>query len=177
MQTSVETINGKLCTIIRRPFDAEWVREQLAMGIPVVAWHRFWKKPVSLVNCYTSNDGEVFYQGWFNQYETFSLLGMVFTDTITILLALPRRLTPEHAPLLYRYCSEGIFAYLKGNSYPFPKWSIRDESGIFVGISEDVQGNVVGKFLETEGGWPHNPVLEYATDTNGNRIEVAIEGE
>lgn len=35
MKTTIETINNKLCTVIRRPFDAEWVKGQLAMGVPV----------------------------------------------------------------------------------------------------------------------------------------------
>ena len=37
MQVTTETINGKLCTVIRHPFAerVDFVREQLAMGVPV----------------------------------------------------------------------------------------------------------------------------------------------
>ncbi len=33
---TIEEINGKKCSVVRKPFDAEWVREQLAIGMPVV---------------------------------------------------------------------------------------------------------------------------------------------
>lgn len=114
--TSIETINGKLCTVIKRKFDVEKVRESLAIGVPVVAWHRFWKKPVVIVNCYADRDGIVFYQGWFNESQTFALRDMVFSNTLTILPALPKHPKPEDAPLLYRYASEGLYARIDGKN-------------------------------------------------------------
>lgn len=36
MKVTVETINGKPCTVIRKPFDAEFVISQLNLGIPVL---------------------------------------------------------------------------------------------------------------------------------------------
>lgn len=148
MQTSVETISGKLCTVIKRPFDAEWVREQLAMGMPYM---------------YEAEDG---YRG--NFYPKIRTLVEKAIDigrltpkyVITILPALPRRPTPEHAPLLYRYASEDVFVVGTGHDGPsYPNGL--GLSGI-LHLSKTHKGKAE---------------ITHATDTNGNKIEIAIEEE
>lgn len=101
MKTSIETRNGKLVTVIRKSFDAEWVGEQLAVGMPVVAEYL--------------NDGGSTYRKVLRDalerkcYEAQTEITPLYT--ITILPALPRNPKPEDVPLLYRYASEGLFAH------------------------------------------------------------------
>src|SRR5688572_12506990 len=98
-----ETINGKLCSVIRKPFCAEWVREQLAMGVPVVA--DYGKKGFAKLTSYDDTRG-AFCSGN-------NVFAPDYTDwryTLTILPPLPRRPTAEDAGLLHLYAAHGIFA-------------------------------------------------------------------
>ncbi len=102
-----ETINGKLCTVIRRPFDAEWVREQLAMGIPVMGESA--QNGRMLIHDIGGDLVMVhlFFKGKFetgSDYVVFSAIEHI----ISILPPLPRRPTTEHARLLHLYAANGI---------------------------------------------------------------------
>lgn len=115
-EISVETINGKQCTVIRKPFDAEWVKEQLSMGIPLVVqdnelerWQLFGRaNAFPWLSASSLNDGRVD-----------SLYSSCIEYVLTILPPLPRRPKPEDAPLLYRYMSEGITPVLATDGFNF----------------------------------------------------------
>lgn len=95
-----------------------------------------------------------------------SLYSACITHTIAILPPLPRRPKPEDATLLYRYCSEGINVCGK-----YLSWYDDDECSFgrdFI-IKEGPIVSFLGGDLVRE--------ITHATDTNGNRIEIAIEGE
>lgn len=108
---TIEEINGKKCSVVRKPFDAEWVREQLAIGMPVVveahqdSGYRQW---ITLIN---EADNSLF--GYVPD-STSGLMrfsvdgGGTLQSIIVVLPALPRHPTPEHAGLMYRYMAEGI---------------------------------------------------------------------
>lgn len=96
MKISIEDGN----TVIRRPFDAEWVRRQIALGNPFI---------------YEAEDG---YRGVFHDKlhslvnKQISLGRLSFKYAVTILPPLPRKPTVDDAPLLHRYMSEGIEAVI-----------------------------------------------------------------
>lgn len=87
-KVSIEEINGKQCTVIRKPFDAEWVKEQLSMGnyVRVETFNMEWERVVS------------------QDFITNTNLKYI----LTILPALPKHPKPEDAPLLHRYMAEGL---------------------------------------------------------------------
>lgn len=97
--TSVETIGNRLCTVIRKPFDPEWVREQLTMGMPVM---------VDLGNnvydaIYGIKDSRALL---YNASDTVHLDNIRYT--LAILPALKRYPTPYDARLLHRYEAENL---------------------------------------------------------------------
>jgi hypothetical protein len=117
---TIETINGREYTVIRKPFDAEWVREQLAMDNAVLATDQRYTSPKMLTDYYTFHEGYGKLDALRN--TTFDGLGFCypygddllwtsateFTETIVRLPPLPRRPKPEHAALLHLYISKGL---------------------------------------------------------------------
>lgn len=114
MKVTIEEINGKNCTIIRKPFDADWVKEQLSMGIPVIAGDSITNKRNILIRfvrhnregCYKYRNNE-----WFECCLDRSIPEVELTSIITILPALPKHPKPEDAPLLYAYMAQGLFLW------------------------------------------------------------------
>lgn len=166
MKTTIETISGKLCTVIRRDFDAEKVRESLAMGVPVVAETK--AKNRYLLKCFAGGEYASSMQnkvvGGFC-IDGVSMSEPHFAHTITLLPALPRHPKPEDAALLYRYLAEGlhVIAHRLDN--------IERSKLVSTHRIEDVLW----------GWWKaHPPLAEYrithCVDTHGNRVDVAIEG-
>lgn len=159
-RVSIETIGGKLCTVIRRPFDTEWVREQLAMGVPVIA-ERISLQRFLLVR----DDHEGKYKGikadspygYYSEGRTIDIAPHIFEYTITILPALPRNPKPEHAALLYRYASESLNV-----RYEIMDADLRCADGLGI-----------GDILNHLGCCPIE--ITHCLDTQGNRVEVAIE--
>lgn len=151
---SIEEINGKKCTVIRKDFDAEWVKEQLSMGNAVLA--ETW----GLTNFMVVGLKDDMYMSIDKSYETIFDAEEVshdrFKHTITILPALPRHPKPEDAPLLCRYMAEGLELYFSWDTSKGIIWRVG-------GFSIDQVIN-------------HNSEITHAT-LNGERVEIAIIGE
>lgn len=111
-KVSIEEINGKQCTVIRKPFDAEWVKEQLGMGnyVRVETFNMEWERVVS------------------QDFITNTNLKYI----LTILPAIPKHPKPEDAPLLYRYMAEGII----------PMYKIHIAAECFLPVSQHCIGKV-----------------------------------
>lgn len=100
MKVTSESIGGKPYTVIRKPFDAEWVKEQLSAGIPIVA---------------QAYDGRVDY---YFGYKDNRFLGFLYGEmhrgslvaTINKLPPLPRKPTTEDSSLLHLYAAHGLYA-------------------------------------------------------------------
>ena len=154
MKISIETIGDKQCTVIRKPFDAEWVKEQLSMGIPVVAACD-WREG----NYYIADFlGDKFY--YLNENGSIDTANAnCWTWTLTILPPLPRNPTPEDAPLLYRYMAEGL--EICGSSGR-DALGCRHQTtgGIYLLMSTLLEGNV-------------RVTITHAIH-NGERVEIAI---
>lgn len=115
--TTIEHISGKPYTVIRKPFDAEWVREQLAMGNKVL----FEVDVPEMVAKYKGERYVFDKQGQFESSLRYPVYGTetivmdianCFKDdnleTLTILPPLPFHPTADDARLLYRYMAEGV---------------------------------------------------------------------
>jgi hypothetical protein len=106
MTITIETINGKKCTVIRKPFDPEWVKKQLAMVIPLIAEHKEYgvlylppqDKSKKGTFCYFHNsdsaDGVASLEN--------------FTSIIVVLPALPRKPKPDDVRRIHEYESHGL---------------------------------------------------------------------
>lgn len=120
-KVSVEVINGQPATVIRKKFDAEAVRKQLSMGVPVVV--EYSREGILLREVVTQQTmtEPVF------AFDSEKKIHYVerdrrFDNTVTILPPLPRHPSgPEDAALLYRYAAEGLFAVIRygGEESPF----------------------------------------------------------
>ncbi|MCA9340410.1 MAG: hypothetical protein KDA17_05840 [Candidatus Saccharibacteria bacterium] len=153
MKTSIETINNHLVTVIRKPFDVEWVREQLAMGAPLIVQLLFdsveddFNPPrIEIWKC-----EDDFIDRTTHPEET----GLRAAYIISKLPALPKHPTPEDAALLYRYASEGLF----------PR-GYKDFKNQYIWHVEALEIDPL-KYKGVE--------ITHATDTEGNRVEVAIQ--
>ena len=93
-KVTIETIGGKQCTVIRKPFDAEWVKEQLDMGIPLRG--EFFGVGGTYENIIEPHMDEL---DWYIAEGKYIL---------TILPALPKHPKPEDAKRLYEYMAEGL---------------------------------------------------------------------
>lgn len=184
MKTIIETINGKLVTVIRKPFDVEWVKEQLSLGVPVVvellseakapapfvrpAFNSEWWV---LFAKHTNREPIHWYMGH-NQGKgvSDSILEERIQSVITILPALPRDLRPEHAEevlhILHLYASYGFYARL----------SDRLEQYTFIG--RDIHKRILAANYATQVAIPQGTKVTFigAVDAQGNKVEVAIEG-
>lgn len=162
MSVAIGTVNGKICTIVRKPFDSEWVREQLALGMPVWAGY---------------NDGWTIIHGikgpLFQHIKMLTANGSdksCFPNIITCLPPLPRKPMPEDARLLYRYMAEGVEPYIIDNFYA---------------NEEDVPQGTFGcffnnKHLHTSLGCLDpisiiDPEIVFAI-YNGERVAIALKG-
>ena len=153
MQTSIEEINGKQCTVIRKPFCADYVREQLATLGGVWSQH-FDECTPSLFQLERSDNGKIYYCDCADERR-------VYVDDVEyfciILPALPRNPTEKDAPLLYRYMAEGVV--------PMGLWKSK--------VGKSTAENSVIKMLDDK----YIPfVTSGATDANGEPLDVAIEG-
>lgn len=151
MQVSIEEINGKQRTVIRKDFDPEWVKEQLSMGNTVIAECR-------------GNRGELTYALRLENMIIFtgtmkdtriSWCGSLIEYIITILPPLPKHPKPEDACRLYEYMAEGLDIFVKGD---------------FDDVS---RGNIL--MLLAYGVLEGKEIIHAAH--NGERVEIAIKGE
>lgn len=152
-KVTIETINGKQCTVIRKPFDAAWVKGELARGIPMLVDKTYTDQshtsPHSNYQIITKDD--VAYFSDYVRYEHSN-----YGDIITILPPLPRNPKPEDAPLLYRYMAEGLMP--KGEFL----WLDKTKSGLNTHHLFDR----INKYSGAE--------ITHA-EHNGERVEIAIE--
>lgn len=81
----------------------------------------------------------------------------------TALPALPNRPKPEDAALLYRYASEGVFARGATKS-----WVDGERGGYWTRDNDSWLLGVDAAYIYE---------ITHAVDADGNRVEVAIEGE
>lgn len=162
MKTSVETIKGKLCTVIRKPFDLEGVREHFVYNdsLQLEIQHSKYDKDRNKYYLIPERQSALS----FNEARKIrSASDIVYI--ITALPALPRNPTPEDAPLFSVYESHGLFAIID------------------VGGDGDLiqPSNISGKLYITEGWNDYRLVdgvdsVAYVSDKDGNRVEIAIEG-
>lgn len=108
MKVTIEEINGKQCTVIRKPFDAEWVKGELNR----------------LTSVLVGRDGEdnFIIHPFLRADNSARILDAYKNDcfySLTILPALPKHPTPEDASLLYRYMAEGL---CMGGRYRCIEW-------------------------------------------------------
>lgn len=121
---TIEEINGKEFTIVRKPYNAEWVKDELEIGCVVLE-----KKG--------NQDGK---QGWIYMYSIHQLDDLYYQDIIkdvesvivAVLPALPRHPKPEDAPLLYKYMSEGLMPVFDGKKPACDYLTTRSIEGIWM---------------------------------------------
>jgi len=117
MKTTIETINGKLCTVIRKPFDAEWVRGQIEMeeNPTFILKGCFYK-----FSHYTTYDSRVVYHA-FNEVSGWSAVDLKEAVICKYLPALPKNPKSKDELLIFRYYSEGLEPVLtdKGENYSY----------------------------------------------------------
>lgn len=164
MQVSTETINGELMTVIRKPFDAEWVNQQLSIGVPVTC-----EFPKTEGTCYqdgrviiVSCDGsdEYKYITWQTDWDTddaYCTDRMLESYIITTLPPLPRNPTADDAWLLHLYASHGLYAAF--GIYQFAH--IDDDGEVYV------YGNAGLEMISS-------PETTHCVYKQGNRVDVAI---
>lgn len=132
-KVSIEEISGKQCTVIRKPFDAEWVKEQLSMGIPVLAEKKDWKaegeygyKNLNLILefapyyrgsywCASECQNKGFHGIGYHKSGPRSIEGS-WTYILTILPPLPRNPKLEDAALVSLYKANGIHPHIEMDS-------------------------------------------------------------
>lgn len=159
MQVTTETINGRKVTVIRRPFDPEWVKEQLVMGVPVVVE---WDGKIYFV--YDINkrlNGTRLAVGSYDEGNYGGVMAERIKHTITILAPLPSRPKLSDLGILHKYYSEDIIVsgeHIGDNKLQFS----RDVCGgeLFSLIEQGYDVEVYGGHL-----------------TYGQRVEIAIEGD
>ncbi len=106
---TIEEIQGRKYTVIRKPFDAEWVREQLAIGMPV--WIE--KRAFSSYSEKWHTDAQLLCnEDSLNKIVRFEKDGShEVLCSKAILPPLPRKPKPSDAWLLHLYAAHGVIAY------------------------------------------------------------------
>ncbi len=172
MKVNIETINGKQCTVIRKPFDANWVKEQLSMGIPVLAEKKDWKaegeygyKNLNLILefapyyrgsywCASECQNKGFHGIGYHKSGHRSIEGS-WTYILTILPPLPRNPKLEDAWRLHELMAKGISVYFTWDD------------------------DRVRKTVWCADDFPVNQLVDEITIThatlNGERVEIALE--
>lgn len=123
METSIETIRGRLCTVIRKPFDADEVTQIVQLGGVVEAETRHGRtryiEDVALIETEDHPYGIWMYRGYDREtLSPFSLTETSFTNTVKRLPALPRKpLSDRDLDLICAYRSHGIFIYSEREGY------------------------------------------------------------
>lgn len=168
MKISIEEVAGKKCTIIRRPFDAEWVREQLLTQPAIIAESEDFRHVITDVMI-TRLGNERWRGHYAGEYIRDSWGTSYLKHTVTILPALPRRPKPEDTKLLHRYAAEGLFA------------SYECESTVKTPLNERGTAHRVERVKHTET-FPNHRIdageITHCATGHGERVEVAItEGE
>jgi len=150
MQVTPETIYGKLCTVIRRPFNAEWVHNELSLWRLPLCEHRGRWEHITGDWCFENGAPS----GDFKLHGGQLTRSEHIDYTVTILPPLPRNPTKDDAWLLYLYASHGLFAVWESiDSYEYKHFPDRMYS-LLSGCK--------------------NTGITHAVDAEGNKQEVAI---
>lgn len=166
-KVAIETINGKLCTVIRRSFDAEKVRESLAMGGPTLVEIAKAEKHILLSDDYEGGIDTVKYRGLYG-YDDHIITCFTYEDitaALVILPALPRNPKPEDAALIAAYNAQGLVVFGE------------DDNG--VDLEFCVQNGKLWCYndnWEVFGALQAEEEITHCVDASGNRVDVAIEG-
>lgn len=151
MQVKIETINDKQCTVIYKPFDAEWVEEQIDMEQTVLVKRH--------------NKGCLLTLWNHDHCGNFQSTGLGFhhpdnfESIVTILPALPRYPNKKDALLVYRYMAEGLEVIATATDT-----MTRYNNCEISAVSDNTIDNIT------------NYTITHATLPNGERVEIAIEG-
>jgi hypothetical protein len=173
MKVSAEIISGTPATIIRHPFSerVEWVRAQLALGVPVVVEDEKGRGIITRFE-YCETWKEHKYHMEYSAGNSWILNGECFTHTVQILPALPRNPTPDDAGLLYRYASEGLTPVTDDSlDKGMPLYGIQHGKAVLGFHISGYSGEETGLFpLE-------DLTITHAVLANGTRVEVAFREE
>lgn len=155
---TIENINGEMMTVIRKPFDAEWVRGQLDIGESVIAES---KTGIKWIVLYYSEQ----YGKWASVRQRGDDIRQIkpshMVSVVKNLKALPRKPKPEDAALLYRYMAEGIEP--RGNYYDTRAGKKRENHSAFSFMTYMYNCN------------DSHREITHAIDTKtGERVEIAI---
>lgn len=165
-EITIEKINGKERTIIRKPFDAEWVKEQLCngTGVTVELCNLTWRT----LSYYDSEDD--LYCGYLSKASASYIV-----NTITILPPLPKHPKSEDAPLLHLYAANGLTVCSEHLDNATPPNVVKFH---FVGCGKKGIYTEFNPPLDCKNhlNWWANYPLTHAT-LSGEYVEIAIEGE
>lgn len=160
MRTSIETRNGKLVTVIRHDFAEReaWVREQLAMGMPVVVADKD-GCPRVLREC--SIPGGTVSPAYY-AYDGGYYFAEDIAHVVTVLPALPARATAACIPLVCHYIACGLNLVLQVQDG-------RRESRLITKLPE------IFDYM-TDGMDQYRDFFTHAVDALGYIHKIAIEG-
>lgn len=161
MKTSIETIGGRLCTVIRKPFDAEWVKSQLDIkSIITVSTHAgLWP----LLSYEYNEHGEMYEYLTSNGISHDYIYEHSIIDVVTILPAIPLHPTPQQVAA---YAAQDITPMVTAYGR---EYYVEPERGkLMLNGVEEGQYSTFENMPEAK--------ITHATDKQGNRVEVAING-
>lgn len=168
MKPTIETINGQLCTVVRKPFDAEYVKEQVSIGNTVRV--EIFSRAFSI--CYVR--GEDFYGlDETGEPDYVEVIDLCDVQMVTTLPALPRRPENNEATirLLHAYRAAGLIPLGRSkNEGAHSKYKVLSNNPTPNGSYESEPE--IGEFIIKIGD-----EITHAIDTDtGERVEIALEG-
>lgn len=165
MRINIE--NG--CTVIRKPFDSEFVKEQLSMGVPVLVeefeGHGKGVKPL------------LHYKDEYFVGRNINAKSYRIAETLTILPALPKHPKPEDLEMIYAYMAAGLNVHFNRYDWGEEKVTHNHPARVILNMLEhggnEICNATEARYIEgvTEA-WRFE--ITHAT-LNGERVEVAIE--
>jgi hypothetical protein len=189
MKTQIKhTADGTPYTEIQKPFDAEWVKEQLKMGMPVVAV----SKRNENLYLYEIAPSKMTHAGKIIDSFYAASFGMPryeddFNYTIANLPALPKHPENTDINLILQYWANGliphgdfkmlrVFYDEERNLLPKSLWKYKVFKDLMVAVNPFEIGRYVDLYaeiesLEAEG---EKITITHCEDSQGNKHEVAI---
>lgn len=151
---TIETINNNLVTVIRKPFDAEWVKGELSMDIPLIV-ERFDGVIINTLYKYDTDLEKFEESGYYGHLYHIDELKY----TLTILPALPKHpKTPRDDRILCAYMVVGLDVQIELSN-----------SG-----SQPMMYNMVSWLYHNKSHGGFYREITHAT-LNGSKVEIAIE--
>lgn len=174
MKTTIETINNQLCTVVRKPFDAEKIKNRLALGYSL---------PVEFPNGYRAILHNSYKDGtWQTEQGKWSGENMSETVSLEILPALKRN--PKDVELLHLYASYKLYAVIKVEIEHIEP--VYKEFGDITPKKPDIRSIIHDTFIFGED-WANlkegmlgtiisSTITHAIDDRTGERVEIALEG-